>query len=212
MLRRRRLCSVQTRAGWLVTPLLAVVAVELMFGAGQIANRVAAIHQQMVFVDMHAHPSRFHRANVPRIEPDELARYRRGLMDVVVCNISTDAAFSGDYVKRDGTEVKHGELPRPKPGEPFAFTLDRFARITRTIDDGDAVLAVLDAKRQGKLALLAALEGGDGLEARLENLRDPMVAVCACCSSCTSARTSWDTSRLSVFTGGLNTVRARSGA
>jgi hypothetical protein len=131
----------------------------------------------VVFVDMHAHPSRFHRANVPRIEPDELARYRRGLMDVVVCNISTDAAFSGNYVKRDGTDVKRGELPRPKTGEPFAFTLDRFARITRTIDDGDVVLAtspevVLDAKRQGNLALLAALEGGDGLEARVENLRD----------------------------------------
>jgi membrane dipeptidase len=154
-----------------------VVAVGPTFGATQSASRVAAIHQRVVFVDMHAHPSRFHRANVLRIEPDELARYRRGLMDVVVCNISTDAAFSGDYVKRDGTEVKRGELPRPKPGEPFAFTLDRFARIARTIDDGDAVLAtspevVLDAKRQGKLALLAALEGGDGLEGRVENLRD----------------------------------------
>ena len=169
--------SLRTLAGRLATPILTVVAVGLTFGAGQSANRVAAIHQQVVFVDMHAHPSRFHRANVPRIEPDELARYRRGLMDVVVCNISTDAAFSGDYVKRDGTDVKRGELPRPKPGEPFALTLDRFARITRTIDDGDAVLAtspeaVLDAKRQGKLALLAALEGGDGLEARVENLRD----------------------------------------
>jgi len=144
---------------------------------GQSANRVAAIHKQAVFVDMHAHPSRFHRANVARIESDELARYRRGLMDVVVCNISTDAAFSGDYVKRDGTEVKRGELPRPRPGEPFAFTLDRFTRIARTVDDGEAVLAtspevVLDAKRQGKLALLAALEGGDGLEARVENLRE----------------------------------------
>jgi membrane dipeptidase len=144
---------------------------------GQSANRVAAIHKQVVFVDMHAHPSRVHRANVSRIEPDELARYRRGLMDVVVCNISTDAAFSGDYVKRDGTEVKRGELPRPISGEPFAFTLDRFARITKTINDGDAVLAtspevVLAAKQQGKLALLAALEGGDGLETRIENLRD----------------------------------------
>jgi membrane dipeptidase len=144
---------------------------------GQSANRIAAIHETTVFVDMHAHPSRFHRANVSRIEPDELARYRRGLMDVVVCNISTDAAFSGGYVKRDGTEMKQGELPRPKPGEPFAFTLDRFARITQTVNDGDAVLAtspqaVLDAKRQGKLALLAALEGGDGLEGRIENLRD----------------------------------------
>ena len=169
------MCSVRILA--LATPILMVVAVGPTFGATQSASRVAAIHQRVVFVDMHAHPSRFHRANVLRIEPDELARYRRGLMDVVVCNISTDAAFSGDYVKRDGTEVKRGELPRPKPGEPFAFTLDRFARIARTIDDGDAVLAtspevVLDAKRQGKLALLAALEGGDGLEGRVENLRD----------------------------------------
>ena len=73
------------------SPILTVVAVGLAFGAGQSANRVAAIHRQVVFVDMHAHPSHFHRANVSRIEPDELARYRRGLMDVVVCNISTDA-------------------------------------------------------------------------------------------------------------------------
>jgi membrane dipeptidase len=59
----------------------------------------------------------------------------------------------------------------------FAFTLDRLARITRTIDDGDAVLAtspeaVVEAKKQGKLTLLVALEGGDGLEGRIENLRD----------------------------------------
>src|SRR3984957_20929738 len=165
-----------TCAGRLTAILTIVAAAGLTIG-GQSSNRVAAINQQAVFVDMQAHPSRFHRANVSRIEPDELARYRRGLMDVVVCNISTDAVFSGDYVKRDGTDVKRGELPRPQPGEPFAFTLDRFARITRTIDDGDAVLAtspqaVLDAKRQGKLALLAGVEGGDGLEARVENLRD----------------------------------------
>jgi membrane dipeptidase len=176
--RRGKPNSEQTRAGRLATLVLTVVvAVGLTLAAGQGADRVAAIHQQVVFADMHAHPSHFHRENVSRIEPDELARYRRGLMDIVVCSISTDAAFSGGYVKRDGTEVKRGELQRPRPGEPFAFTLDRFARITRTIDDGDAVLAtspeaVLVAKQQGKLALLAALEGGDGLEARVENLRD----------------------------------------
>jgi membrane dipeptidase len=178
ILGRRIPYSEQTRAGRLAASVLTlVVAVGLTFGAGQSANRVAAIHRQVVFADMHAHPSHFHRANVSRIEPDELARYRRGLIDVVVCSISTDAPFSGDYVKRDGTEVKRGELQRPRPGELFAFTLDRFARITRTVDDGDAVLAtspeaVLDAKRQGRLTLLAALEGGDGLEARVENLRD----------------------------------------
>jgi membrane dipeptidase len=126
---------------------------------------------------MHAHPSRFHRDNVPRIQAEELARYRHALIDIVVCNISTDAVFSGGYVTRDGTEVKRGELPRPKQGEAFAFTLDRFVRITRTIEDGDAVLAtspeaVLEGKAQGRLALLAALEGGDGLEGRVENLRE----------------------------------------
>jgi len=72
-------------------------------------------------------------------------------MDVVVCNISTDAVFSGGYVTRDGTEVKRGELPRPKPGEAFAFTLDRFVRITRTMEDGDAVLATSpEAVLEGK--------------------------------------------------------------
>jgi membrane dipeptidase len=157
--------------------LIALVAAGLALGAGQSSNRVALIHQQAVFADMHAHPSRFHRDNVPRIEAAELARYRSRFMDLVVCNISTDAVFSGGYVKRDGTEVKRGELPRPKPGEVFAFTLDRFARVIQTIDDGDAVLAtspeaVLGAKKQGKLALLAALEGGDGLEGRVENLRE----------------------------------------
>ncbi|MGE5244124.1 MAG: dipeptidase, partial [Betaproteobacteria bacterium] len=158
-------------------PSVALAIAALTAGASQPSARLAAIHQRFVFADMHAHPSRFHRANVARIEPDEIARYRRGLIDVVVCNVSSDAAFSGGYVTRDGTEVARGEHPRPKPGEPFAFTLDRFARIVRTVDDGDAVLAtspeaVLDAKRRGRLALLGALEGGDGLEARLENLRD----------------------------------------
>ena len=113
ILGRRIPYSEQTRAGRLAAPVLTVVvAVGLTLGAGQSANRVAAIHQQVVFADMHAHPSHFHRANVSRIEPDELARYRRGLIDVVVCSISTDAPFSGDYVKRDGTEVKRGELQR----------------------------------------------------------------------------------------------------
>jgi hypothetical protein len=183
-------------------------------GAGQSADRVAAIHREVVFVDMHAHPSTFHRANVPRVEPDELARYRRALMDVVVCSISTDAVFSGGYVTRDGTEVKRGEHPRPKPGEPFAFTLDRFARITRTIDDGDAVLAtspaaVLDAKRQGKLALLAALEGGDGLGARIENLRAPSPGPTPAAAGALTCKRAGTHPDVPVFAGRLNTIRPR---
>ena len=64
-----------------------------------------------------------------------------------------------------------------KPGEAFAFTLDRLQRVLNTTASGDAALAdrpeaVLDARRQGKLALLPALEGADGLEGRIDNLRE----------------------------------------
>ncbi len=143
-------------------------------------ERVARIHESYVFVDVHSHPSRFHRANVEKIEPEELERYRRGNMDLLVANVSSDAALQGGYTKRDGTEVPRlrGDSVYPlKPGEGFAFTLDRLDRIFKTVEDGDAVLAdspasVLEAKRQGKIAVMAALEGVDGLEGSLENLRE----------------------------------------
>jgi len=137
---------------------------------------VEQIHDQNVFADVHAHPSRFHRANLPRIEPEEIARYRRGLVDVVVCSISTDAIYSGGYFERDGTSIGPRQY-RPRPGEPFAFTLDRLGRILASAQDGNAVLAdspaaVLTARRTGRLALLPALEGADGLEGKLENLHE----------------------------------------
>jgi len=146
--------------------------------AGQ--SRAEAVHDRVVFADIHAHPSRFHRANVDRIDKDEIERYRRGLIDLVVCNVSSDAAFQGGYTRRDGTEVKRlqdNDAYPLKRGEAFAFTLDRFERVLETVESGDAVLAsspdaVLMAKRQGKLALLPALEGADGLEGSLDNLRE----------------------------------------
>jgi membrane dipeptidase len=156
-------------------PALALAATGLISGGGQNApDRVAAVHERTPFVDMHAHPSRFHRANVPRILPDELARYRASLMDVVVANISTDAIYSGRFTQADGTEVPAREY-RPKSGEAFAFTLERFGKILKTVEDGDAVLAlnpavVLEARAQGRLTVLAALEGADGLEGRIEHL------------------------------------------
>ena len=143
-------------------------------------QRIAAIHERYVFADIHAHPSRFHRANVERIGADEVARYQRGLIDLVVCNISTDAAFQGGYVKRDGIDVprlRGNDVYPIAPGEAFAFTLDRLARVQRTIDAGDAVHAtspeaVLAAKQRGRVSLMPALEGADGLESSVENLRD----------------------------------------
>lgn len=138
-------------------------------------NAIERIHQRSVFADVHAHPSRFHRAHVTRIEQEEIARYREGRMDVVVCSVSTDAIYSGSYATGNGTWIERRQY-RPRPGEPFAFTLERFSKILRTIEDGDAVLAsspeaVLEAREKGKLALLPALEGGDGLEGKLDHLR-----------------------------------------
>jgi membrane dipeptidase len=148
--------------------------------AAQPSARVEAIHERVVFADIHAHPSRFHRANVDRIDKEEIDRYRRGRIDLVVCNVSSDAAYQGGYTRRDGSEIRRlqGNDAYPlKPGEAFAFTLDRLERVLSTIASGDAALAsspdaVLAAKREGKLALLPALEGADGLEGSLDNLRD----------------------------------------
>jgi membrane dipeptidase len=148
--------------------------------AAEKERRLEAIHDRFVFADIHAHPSAFHRDNVERIDSEELARYRRGLMDLVVANVSSDAAYQGGVTNRDGSRVarlSNNEVYPLKPGEAFAFTLDRFQRILNTIASGEAVLAsspdaVLAAKRQGKLAILPALEGADGLEGKVENLRE----------------------------------------
>jgi len=159
-------------------------SIVLLFALAAVAapqsdSRLEKIHAQFVFADSHAHPSQFHRANVDRIEPQELDRYRRGLMDMVVCSVSSDAAYQGGYTNRDGTTVKRLQAPDDyplKPGDAFAFTLDRFLRILKTTEDGSVVLAlnpgqVLNAKKAAKLALMAALEGADGLEGKVENLR-----------------------------------------
>ena len=164
----------------LPAPAIAIFTLTAVAAGQDQARRADAIHERVVFADIHAHPSRFHRANVDRIDSEEIARYRRGLIDVVVCNVSSDAAHQGGYTRRDGTNVPRlqGNDVHPlKPGEAFAFTLDRLERVLATIASGDAVLAVhpqavLDAKRQGKLALLPALEGADGLEGSLDNLRE----------------------------------------
>ncbi|MCP4712271.1 MAG: hypothetical protein GY869_26920 [Planctomycetes bacterium] len=132
-----------------------------------------------MFVDTHAHPDRFHRANIDRISPAELNRYRRGLIDVVVCNVSSDAAYQGGYTNRDGSSVRRlraGQDHEIKPGFAFEFTLDRLDRIYQTIEQDDSVVladspqAVIRAKRRGQIALITALEGADGLEGKIENL------------------------------------------
>lgn len=140
-----------------------------------LAARIDAIHETTVFADIHGHPSQFHLANVERIAPEELERYRRSHMDIATANISTDVAYSGGYIKRDGTEVPRDQY-KPAPGETFALTLDRLRRLEATVASGEAVWAldaehVLDARANGQVAILGAMEGGDGLEGSLDNLR-----------------------------------------
>ncbi|NIS91387.1 MAG: hypothetical protein GTN98_15190 [Woeseiaceae bacterium] len=136
--------------------------------------RVLEIHETTVFADMHAHPSRFHRENVESIAEEEIEVYRRSTMDLVVANISSDMAYDGDYTNRDGTFVEEGKY-KPEPGETYALAADRLARLKHTVDLGYAVHAdrpatVLEARRNGQVAVLPALEGADALEGNIENL------------------------------------------
>ena len=127
-------------------------------------------------VDIHAHPSRFHRANVPRIADEEIARYLDRGMDAVVATISTDTPYRGGYVLRDGTRIEGGNR-RPQPGEAWDYTLDRFERLDRTIVEANAVFVrtpadAYRARAEGKLAILPALEGADSLDGRIGRLRE----------------------------------------
>ncbi|MDH3611928.1 MAG: dipeptidase [Gammaproteobacteria bacterium] len=136
--------------------------------------RIVAIHEHAVFADMHAHPSRFHRENIESITAAEIEVYRRSTIDLVVANISSDMAFDGAYVNRDGTEVKEGEY-KPAPGEAYALSADRLARLQKTFELGYAVHAdtpadVLAARKNNDVAIMPALEGADALEGNIENL------------------------------------------
>lgn len=147
---------------------------EVQDGGAAAADQIDRIHERFVFADVHAHPSRFHRGEAERIAPEELELYRRSSIDVVVAKASSDAAYDGGYVRRDGTRVER-VAQNPAAGFPFEFTTDRVQRVLRTIEEGDAVLAespeaVRRARADGQVALLPALEGADGLEGSIENL------------------------------------------
>lgn len=138
--------------------------------------RVTAIHEQTVFADMHAHPSRFHRANVESISADEIAIYRKSTIDLVVASISSDMAYDGKYEKRDGKVIAKGKY-KPALGEVYALSADRLSRIRRTFELGYAVHAdkpvdVLEARERNQVAIIPALEGADALEGDIRNLHE----------------------------------------
>ena len=130
--------------------------------------------EETLRIDLHSHPSRFHRANVPRISDEEIARYLDRGMDAVVATISTDTPYRGGYVLRDGTRIESGNR-RPDPAEPWEYTLDRFERLTRTAAEGRAVFVrtpaeARKARAEGVLGILPALEGADSLEGAIGRL------------------------------------------
>ena len=124
-------------------------------------RQIEAISQAHVFADMHAHPSRFHRANVETIAEDEIARYLENHMSVVVANVSSDMAYSGGYWLRNGQEIERGRY-KPEPGETFLLALDRLRRLHATVDQELAIRATgpkdaLAARQSGQLAIIPAL-------------------------------------------------------
>ena len=171
--------SLRPVVGFLVslTPGIAFGTV-LPAAAASFPEEVATVRQseETLRIDLHSHPSRFHRANVPRISDEEIARYLDRGMDAVVATISTDTPYRGGYVLRDGTRIESGNR-RPDPEEPWEYTLDRFERLTRTVAEGRAVFArtpaeARKARADGVLAILPALEGSDSLEGKIERLHE----------------------------------------
>ena len=136
---------------------------------------VVPVSGQSLRVDMHAHPSRFHRSSVPSISVEEVERYLAGGMQVVVCNISSDTPYRGNYILPDGTEIASGRL-RPAAGEVWRHTLERFTRLEATNARADAIFVsnpteARKASAEGRLGMIPALEGADALEGDIARLK-----------------------------------------
>lgn len=136
------------------------------------------VRKSTLFVDLHAHPSHIHRGNALRIEERELDNYRRGQIDVVLAKVTPDGFYGGNYYLPDGTYVGGvGNNRRtPGPGEVLQYTRTQLSKIARTVETGAAVLARTPAEARaaqasGKVAIVASLEGGDGLYPSVDNLR-----------------------------------------
>lgn len=145
--------------------------------SGEMAERIADISERFVFADVHAHPSRFHRADVERITPEEVGRYLREEMDVVVASISTDAAYHGGYIERDGDTIARGEHPRPPREKILGLAEDRLERILATAEDPRVLMAAgpetverARSAEEDRLVVVPAFEGGDGLAGEIEQV------------------------------------------
>jgi len=79
---------------------------------------VLVLLAQSLSVDIHAHPSRVHRANVSRIEAEEIARYRRSGIDVVHRGVRRRGALRRDAEALHGSGYSPGDIEKVM-GENF---------------------------------------------------------------------------------------------
>ena len=130
-------------------------------------------------MDIHAHPSRFHRANVPRISDAEIARYLDRGWTRWWRRSAPTPPYRGGYELRDGA-TEPGS--RAGTGAPIPASPGRTRSTASSVSNArspraPAVFArtpeqARNARADGKLAILPALEGADSLEGRIERLHE----------------------------------------
>ncbi|MCB1645009.1 MAG: membrane dipeptidase [Pseudomonadales bacterium] len=147
-------------------------AADMTAADSDLAARLQRIAAISPFADMHAHPSRFHRSELLHVEAEEIDRYLSNNVRLAVANISSDMPYTGRYTLRDGTVVPRGKY-KPSPGTVFELTMDRMQRLQETFrlglaEQGDTPLAL--TRTPTSLVFIPALEGGDALEGKIDNL------------------------------------------
>jgi membrane dipeptidase len=134
------------------------------------AQARAALRKHPV-IDLHAHPGGFISSRVGEVPIRALEEMTAG---------GVDAAFFaavGDnpVIQRYATGIKNFRDPRP--GELYASSVTQLERVLARAREGRVVLVrepgdIAAARTTGVRAALATLEGGDGLEGRVERVRE----------------------------------------
>ncbi len=123
------------------------------------------------YVDIHAHPGRFHRDNTG-LDERVLEMARGGLSAAFFC-VSTDRAI----IRRDREAGRIRAQREFEPGESYRDAYARFALLDPWFEQGQLsrVLAppdVLRAKRSRRPGAILAAEGADFLEERIDRVQE----------------------------------------
>ena len=125
----------------------------------------AAAVQDLVAIDLHAHPGGFHRQSVGELPLRALADMRVGGVRAALFAVSTD----GPTIRREGGRIR--QYREPDPGELYANAHAALARVHTRVREG-RVRAIADPGDLAQLAgdgspgALLAFEGGDALEGK----------------------------------------------